>query len=367
MSGTSDRPAPVRAALIRNPSKPSTAPPWAVTGMVSNSLTDRPLGSQSGDARSSIRPMLIVCPSCATSYEVSPASLPPEGRQVRCSRCLTVWRAEPNHADKLLAAAAAIGPEAQGARETTGLAAQNTLPARVVQGAEPDAWMQTPDERPADDRSVAASSGEVAADAHVEAPPLAPADVDDGHPSVDVGAHDAADERPPPQDIESVAARHRPQREAKHVSRWPLSLLQTGILALFLVDTIIVGWRSDIVRILPQTASFYALFRLPVNLRGLTFDGIVTGTEQHEGVPILVVEGNMVNNTNKMVDVPRLKFIVRNAARQEIYSWTAVPSRSSLPPGEAVGFRTRLASPPPEARDVIVRFMTRRDVVAGAR
>jgi hypothetical protein len=121
------------------------------------------------------------------------------------------------------------------------------------------------------------------------------------------------------------------------------------------------------VRALPQTASFYAWFGLPVNLRGLTFDGIATSVEQHEGVPILVVEGNIVNAARKIVDVPRLKFIVRNAARQEIYAWTAVPSRSPLPPGDAVAFRTRLASPPPDARDIIVRFVTRRDIVAGMR
>ena len=54
-----------------------------------------------------------------------------------------------------------------------------------------------------------------------------------------------------------------------------------------------------------------------------------------------------------------LKFFVRNAARQEIYSWTAVPSRATLPPGEAVAFRSRLASPPPDAHDLIVRFVTR--------
>ena len=96
---------------------------------------------------------------------------------------------------------------------------------------------------------------------------------------------------------------------------------------------------------------------MPVNLRGLTFEDVATITEQHEGVPILVVEGNVFNGVRKIEDVPRLKFIVRNAARQEIYSWTAVPSRASLSPGEALGFRTRLASPPPDAHDLVIRFV----------
>ena len=66
-------------------------------------------------------------------------------------------------------------------------------------------------------------------------------------------------------------------------------------------------------------------------------------------------------------DVPRIKFILRNATHHEIYSWTAVPVRASLPPGEGVGFRTRLASPPADARDVVVRFVNRRDLVAANR
>jgi hypothetical protein len=158
-----------------------------------------------------------------------------------------------------------------------------------------------------------------------------------------------------------AARRPSADRDAR---RWPLSRPHTVLLGLALFVTILIGWRSDVVRALPQTASFYSLIGLPVNLRGLVFDNVATVTEQHEGVPILVVEGNVFNPTRKTEDVPRLKFVLRNAAHQEIYSWTAVPTRGSLPPGEAVDFHSRLASPPADARDIVVRFVNRRDVVA---
>src|SRR6185295_10188170 len=35
--------------------------------------------------------MLLVCPTCATSYMIEPASLGPAGRMVRCARCKTAW------------------------------------------------------------------------------------------------------------------------------------------------------------------------------------------------------------------------------------------------------------------------------------
>lgn len=307
--------------------------------------------------------MLIVCPSCGTSYDVKSASMPPEGRQVRCLRCRTVWHAEPSRADKVLAAAAAIGPDQSAAGEGSGSdAAELFAPA-----AGDDS--QTVDDEPFAPAATDEGNSEDFSDGlshavEVQAPPIAPDAFEGGRPPIDVDP----DQRPVDQeDVETAAARQQGPPSARTTGRWPLSILQTGILALILVDALLIGWRDSVVRVLPQTASFYALLGMPVNLRGLTFDGVVTTTEEHEGVPILVVEGNVVNSERKVVDVPRLKFIVRNAARQEIYSWIAVPSRPSLPPGEVVAFRTRLASPPPDARDLIVRFVTRRDFVPGGR
>ncbi len=62
--------------------------------------------------------------------------------------------------------------------------------------------------------------------------------------------------------------------------------------------------------------------------------------------------------------MPRLRFAARNAAGQELYTWTALPSRSILGPGETLDFHSRLASPPTGAIDVIVRFFTAHDAEA---
>jgi predicted Zn finger-like uncharacterized protein len=311
--------------------------------------------------------MLIVCPTCATAYDVALASLEPNGRQVRCVRCRTVWRAAPSRADKLLAAAEAIGPEPQAVQAAADAFAEApaSQPADEPVGADV-AWA-APDELPAAEPAAAEmDGGEPGAAIEVEAPSIAPVDLDQGQPPIEVEA--TAEAEPEPlEDIETYAARQAKRGFRRPSWRWPLSNLQSGILALLIVDAILVGWRNDVVRLLPQTASFYSMLGLSVNLRGLVLDDITTTTEQHEGVPILVVEGSVVNATRKIVDVPRLKFVVRNAANEEIYSWTAVAPRATLPPGDAVAFRSRLASPPTDGRDVLVRFVTRHDIIAGTR
>jgi predicted Zn finger-like uncharacterized protein len=340
--------------------------------MVSNSLTDRLLGSPLGTSTRAVdSPMLIVCPSCATSYDVELQSLSPNGRQVRCARCRTVWRAEPSHADKLVLAAEAIAPGAddgvgEAAMATSDDAFENAAGGSLPSAASPDDTSLAPDSGRHDVATADPSEGDGYAPA-IDAPPIAPHDFDRGRFGFDRDGAHADETTREVEDIESVAARRQPLRSRALSLRWPLSLVQTAILALALVDIVLIGWRSDVVRALPQTASFYSVLRLPVNLRNLTFNDVATSMEQHEGVPILVVEGNIYNTARKIEDVPRLKFIVRNAAHQEIYAWTAVPARATLGPGEGLGFRTRLASPPASAQDLVVRFLNRRDIVGGSR
>jgi predicted Zn finger-like uncharacterized protein len=314
--------------------------------------------------------MLIVCPSCATSYDVEPARLQPNGRQVRCVRCGTVWHAELSQAAKLAAAAAALSPErATPEAAMAAAAAADDLAAEAADAGAAAGWLGVPPaaqpgEAAANDWQVDATLNPSEA-AEAEAPPIVPDDLASGGSPIDAEYHAAASSAGP-EDIETFAARHL-RRAKRRRQSWSLSRLQTMILVLLVADAILVGWRSDIVRVLPQTASLYGAMGLAVNLRGLSFVDVVTRTEVSEGVPILVVQGNIVNDAGAETGVPRLKFVVRNAAKNEIYSWTTAPPRPGLSPHEAVGFRTRLASPPPESHDVLVRFLNHRDVVVEAR
>ena len=195
--------------------------------------------------------------------------------------------------------------------------------------ADGGAWA-APDELPAAAPAAAEmDAGEPDAAVEVEAPSIAPVDLDDGQPPIEV-EHTAEQDAEPLEDIETYAARRHKRGFRRPSWHWPLSNLQSGILALLVVDAILVGWRNDVVRILPQTASFYSMLGLSVNLRGLALDSVTTTTEQHEGVPILVVEGSVVNDSRKIVDIaaaeirgPQLSqrgnlFLDRRAAAREL-------------------------------------------------
>lgn len=306
--------------------------------------------------------MLIVCPNCATSYRVEPASLGGAGRSVRCVRCRSVWFAhDPSAldavADGYRSEALAVAGQAAAAEQSA--LAPDTVPAAAPETTAPP---EAPDqnsaalETAADEQALAGQDMRPAtlepvamadAPAVIEHDPLAPlADATVG------------------EDIETVAAR-RAKREARRRFQLPAPGLPATIMALIAISAILIGWRGDVVKVLPQTASFYAAVGLPVNLRGLNFADVTTTTEAQDGVSVLVVEGSIVSAGRQVVEVPRLRFAVRNPKGQEIYSWTALPTRSVLAPGETLAFRSRLASPPPEGRAIDVRFFNKRDIASG--
>jgi predicted Zn finger-like uncharacterized protein len=312
--------------------------------------------------------MLILCPSCATSYQVEPHSLGQDGRSVRCARCRNVWFATIPTGVSTLAGSDEWDvidtgprvPSVDSPLEAT--ASIKAVPAdfAVPEGIDVAALSVEIDTKRAEQAAEAdAVLVEVAQDsAAVDSPPLVPSQT-------------TASPKAPPaaggEDIETFAAR-RARRDALRRARW-LNLLRPGLPAAILIlvaaHASLVVWRTDMVRLLPQTASLYAAVGLPVNLRGLALENIYMSRVEQEGIGVLVVEGSIVNVTSRPVEVPRLRLAVRNEAKHEIYAWTAPPSRSILAPGDKLPFRSRLASPPADAREVQVRFFNRRDLVAG--
>jgi predicted Zn finger-like uncharacterized protein len=285
--------------------------------------------------------MLIVCPKCETTYQITPESLGEAGRSVRCLACDNLWFEYP--------------PEASAQEET---APPGTIdPTRirpplddvVAIGGAPLATPKSHTQLPDWDQIVP----EPLPDEH--APPLAP--------SLNESAAGFS-RREAPNNIErfvspSVSSVRKPRRKLS------LQALPVLICAMVLVLICLVAARQQVVRVLPQTASLYAGIGLPVNLRGLTFENIQTSREIEDGIPFLVVEGEIVGTTARHTEVPRLRFAVTDNNGREIYAWTAQPSRNLLPPGETLPFRSRLASPPPDASGVTVRFFNRRDAQAG--
>ena len=269
--------------------------------------------------------MLLTCPSCETSFRVKPDALGSAGRTVRCARCHTNWFAMPEGMEREPAMAEMPALEA----------ASTSLPALPANDSVNDSisW-----------REPLAQSE--------PAPPLVP---DGFHSMASALSEDAAT-------LESKPARRAlpPRPAPRKASRKGL-----GVAALAAAGALVVAAiaaRSTVVRAIPDLAGVYAAVGLPVNLRGLEFRDVRTTSETQDGIAVLVIEGEVANVAKHAVEVPRVRLAVLGAGGQELYSWTTLLPRSTLSEDEKVSFRSRLASPPPEGREVLVRFLTRSDL-----
>jgi predicted Zn finger-like uncharacterized protein len=286
--------------------------------------------------------MHIICPHCTTSYAIDLATLGAAGRTVRCSRCKEVWLARPEDAVDMTA----------------------PLPAMAEAGAQ-DAGADAAAEWEAMAREDDSEAQEIPV---VDSPSIS-GDGDDSFEGSEadwpsIAQHDALDGVRPhrqPWFRKLLRPPALPGARGSAFVSLPTTCAAMGALVLALII-----WRVDVVRLLPQTAAFYKMVGLEVNLRGLLFKDVKVSSETVEGKPVLVIEGVIVGEARKPVELPRLRFSVRDAQGAEIYAWNALLEQTVLKPGERAWFKSRLASPPPEGRNIDIRFFSKRDLAGGS-
>jgi hypothetical protein len=79
------------------------------------------------------------------------------------------------------------------------------------------------------------------------------------------------------------------------------------------------------------------------------------------GSGALLVEGELYNGSDSEAPVPGVRIALRSADA-EVYSWVMEPSRLTVGPGGAVGFRSALADPPAGVDRISVTLADRADI-----
>lgn len=265
--------------------------------------------------------MDIACPSCAAAYELDDATVGPKGRKVRCAACGEVWR---------------------------------VMPAAPIV-AEPVADTGWPSDT---ESSEGALTKAVPQEDGAAAKP--PAEAAEPEPKTEI------EPEPAPKGAKLVKdskTRSDKPSALRGILSWRAATVAGTVLALGAA----FHEREAVVRLLPQTAKIYATVGFPVNLRGIEIRNVKSRLVTDGDEPVLVVDGDLVNVSDRKVDVPRLHFALTGPDGRQVYVWSAQADRASLQPGETLNFRRRLAAPPAEAKNVSVRFVTRSDITAGIR
>lgn len=296
--------------------------------------------------------MHIVCPNCTTSYAVDAANFTDAGRRVRCARCGEVWLAKPQE----MAATAPMAAQSMAAQDRAATSSETDFGSDGRSAG--DDW-QNHDAPHVESPSISADWPEPQAAEPVNG-------TESGWPAeaqqAGVEVHDDQTTEEPEK------ARRKPSLKmpGNWAARLPTaSALPTLCVALGAITFALIAWRSEVVRLMPQTGAFFQMVGLGVNLRGLSIEDVRITSEMVDNKPVLLIEGAIAGVAHKTTEIPRLRFIVRNATGADIYAWNTVLEQPVLHPGEKAWFKTRLASPPAEGREIAVRFFHKRDLAAG--
>lgn len=237
--------------------------------------------------------MIVTCPSCAVRYVVDPRALGAKGRTVRCARCGHTW-----HHD---------------------------APPETLQEPAPPA-------KAPEVSAAAASAAAVPASPRERAAPVVAAQ----------------------EDRVQLPALSRPPR------RWATALIWAASLLLLLVGLVAAAIveRGRVVSMLPAAARFYALAGFPVSDvgAGLVFRNVTTSRDMDNGLPTLVIEGEVTNVSSVTRAVPKLVAILRDRGEHELQEQNFAVDAASLLPGQSVPFHTAISQPAEEASGVIVTF-----------
>jgi predicted Zn finger-like uncharacterized protein len=263
--------------------------------------------------------MLIVCPNCASRYEIAEAKIGAGGRKVRCASCQTTWQID--------------APQAVEAQPT----------AEILQ-SELDAAIPELPGAPSPEQTAAELEEELRRAAEIDA---------------DISAIAAGrSEAPQPEGPSPMPPKRKRNRVGFGRPGTRLPPAAAGILVAVGLATLGLGlWqRERVVRAVPQFAGLYARIGLPVNVRGLAFSAVESELVQDPQGRFLVVSGDVTNIAKGVTKVPPITVMVQSEDGKVLYSWTTEPPRPSLEPAELMHFRARLASPPQDGRSVQLRF-----------
>lgn len=269
--------------------------------------------------------MLIVCPSCASRYELDGAKLGAEGRKVRCASCQTLWH---------------VAPEPEMPAVPSPEETQALLNEELEQAAAIEAQVSAQVSAVADGMAEGGGTSEGGDESAAPAPrKVVGRPGRKGHGKKGKG-------KPGPSRAVAIAA--------------ALSLIGVALLG------VLVMQRDRAARVAPQLAGVFEKLGLPVNTRGLTLGAVESGLVEDAAGRFLIVEGDVTNIAKSNTRVPAIEVAVQDSAGQTLYSWKTDPPRPELEPAELMRFRARLAAPPATGQTVLVRFASSGPSAAGS-
>jgi predicted Zn finger-like uncharacterized protein len=121
-----------------------------------------------------------------------------------------------------------------------------------------------------------------------------------------------------------------------------------------------VWWtRAQLVSLRPELAAFFEMLGVPVEVAqadSFEIHDISTSDEIENGLPTLIIKGEVSNVSPVPKQVPKLKVTLLDNNKHELQSWSFTVSDDRMLPGASVPFRTSIARRNKDATMALVRL-----------
>lgn len=266
--------------------------------------------------------MRILCPECASGFDVPDNAITAKGRKLKCSQCEHKWHQMP------VEAAPAPKPVAD---DDTGSDMQ------PVDDPEPDGDSEIDfgGDDPADDEDKDEASFSMFGTGQGD-----PDEVDDF-------------DEPPIPGRRSMAGRGAaPSRKGRIIA------IAAAVVFLLVIPGAMIGARAPLVNAIPAFSPLFDAIGLHVAVPGehLIIQNVGAWRKTEGGVERMLIQGEIHNDTQMLQSVPVLRAVIKDVAGTPLQSAPYTPEAAILVPGDTLTFGYEIPNPGPNAAQVTVSF-----------
>ncbi|MBP3347077.1 MAG: zinc-ribbon domain-containing protein [Alphaproteobacteria bacterium] len=330
--------------------------------------------------------MRIKCPNCGKLYEIADADMPAGGRRLRCSGCGEVFWRRPEDADDSFTnrteekTAAVDAPDWNEINHEK--TPENDPDWNEIKYAKPDSDAQeqaeiNAEQVKAEDFAVPGKE-EIPAAVTPEDDAASQTSHEENNTPESEGGTPSGKAENKPDSMDDIFKRLSEQSEAlaqKESARpaqekvWGCICRNTGLLGktnrryfsflLFLIFVLLMYYfRYEIVRTAPFMEKAYAALHIKSKIlgEGLEFKNVSRRSYEDDYVTKMEIKGFIVNNTDKMLEIPTVKLEIMDEDARVIQSQTTPPPAKFVKENGRVAFSVTVTKPSPLSKYIYLTF-----------
>jgi hypothetical protein len=155
----------------------------------------------------------------------------------------------------------------------------------------------------------------------------------------------------------STAERPNDLSAPKPPQKWPVRrILAMGAAAAAMAGIALVGGSGKADSLVARAMGWIDAVIPSSGLAGLSFANVRTTIAKENGEMALMIEGEIRSDSESAKSLPQIQFTMRDGTESTIFQWMIPAPAASIVKGEPIPFKARLASPPRDGKDIMIRF-----------